>query len=117
MLTLSLAEMVSGLYLWETETRVEEVSDKYGTTFEWIWTDKDLDFRAWLRNGHGGYWISGKPGSGKSTLMNYIYMKCSKGGELPPPSRERGQICIGFFFHDRGSHLQKSFEGLLHSIL
>ena len=109
--------MVSSLYVPETENREKEVSDKYGTTFEWIWMDTDLDFRAWLKDGHGGYWISGKPGSGKSTLMKYIYMKCSNGDVLPTPSRKRGQICIGFFFHDRGSHLQKSFEGLLHSIL
>jgi hypothetical protein len=112
-----LTEMVSSLYSGETENRAKEVSEKYGTTFEWIWTDTDLDFRAWLRDGRGGYWISGKPGSGKSTFMKYIYMKCSNGGELPTPSRNRDQICIGFFFHDRGSHLQKSFEGLLHSIL
>jgi hypothetical protein len=117
MLTVALAEMISSLYLRETEIRLEEVSDKYGTTFEWIWTDTDLDFRAWLKHGPGGYWISGKPGSGKSTLMKYIYTRCSYGDELPTPSEKRGQICIGFFFHDRGSHLQKSFEGLLHSIL
>jgi hypothetical protein len=117
MLTHTLTEMISSLYVRETENREKEVSDKYGTTFEWIWIDTDLDFRTWLRYGHGGYWISGKPGSGKSTLMKYIYTKCSNGDELPTSSRERGQICIGFFFHDRGSHLQKSFEGLLHSIL
>jgi hypothetical protein len=117
MLILALTEMISSLYSGETENRAKEVSEKYGTTFEWIWTDTDLDFRAWLRDGRGGYWISGKPGSGKSTIMKYIYTKCSNGEELPTPSRNRGQICIGFFFHDRGSHLQKSFEGLLHSIL
>lgn len=117
MLILALIEMVSSLYLRETENRAKEVSEKYGTTFEWIWTDTDLDFRAWLRDGRGGYWISGKPGSGKSTIMKYIYTKCSNREELPTPSRNRRQISIGFFFHNRGSHLQKSFEGLLHSIL
>jgi hypothetical protein len=108
-----LAEMVSSLYLQETENQVKGVSDKYGTTFEWIWTDKDLDFRAWLKDGLGGYWISGKPRSGKSTLMKYIYTKCSKGDELPTPGRNRGQICIGFFFHDRGSHLQNLSKACL----
>jgi len=109
--------MISSLYIRETEIRLEEVSDNYGTTFEWIWTDTDLNFRAWLKHGSGGYWISGKPGSGKSTLMKYIYTKCSNGDKLPTLSEKRGQIFIGFFFHDRGSYLQKSFEGLLHSIL
>jgi hypothetical protein len=71
----------------------------------------------WLKNGNGGYWISGKPGSGKSTLLKYIYMNCPE-WVLPPDSDpERSQVYTGFFFHEQGSHFQKSFEGLLHSIL
>ena len=30
------------------------------------------DFSAWLKSGDGIFWINGKPGSGKSTLMSYI---------------------------------------------
>jgi len=53
------------------------------------------DFSVWLKSGQGLYWINGKAGSGKSTLMNYIcqdgrrleYLKeCSPNGLLLTPS-------------------------------
>jgi hypothetical protein len=38
-------------------------------TFKWIWTSS---FKTWLEDDTPFFWISGKPASGKSTLMNYI---------------------------------------------
>ncbi|PSN61306.1 hypothetical protein BS50DRAFT_652386 [Corynespora cassiicola Philippines] len=32
------------------------------------------DFGKWLREGNGLYWITGKPGSGKTTLMKHMYL-------------------------------------------
>ena len=32
--------------------------------FEWVWSNKTLQFRDWIQQGHGIYWISGKAGSG-----------------------------------------------------
>lgn len=37
------------------------------------------DFVAWLEEGDGLYWIAGKAGSGKSTLMKYIASHPSTG--------------------------------------
>jgi hypothetical protein len=38
-------------------------------TLKWIWTSS---FKTWLEDDTPFFWISGKPASGKSTLMNYI---------------------------------------------
>lgn len=57
----------------ETSDRLNSIKNAYGTTFQWIWTEPSLDFTEWLRDNPKGYWISGKPGSGKSILMKYIY--------------------------------------------
>lgn len=59
-------------------SRQEEVSGAYIGTFQWIFdaTTDDTkawdNFAQWLESGDGVYWISGRPGSGKSTLMRYI---------------------------------------------
>jgi hypothetical protein len=109
--------VVHSLDLGETRYRFERIEEAYGPTFEWIWTDPDVGFESWLTSGTGTYWISGKPGSGKSTLMKYIF-KTYQEIVLPKSgSSDRTHIPAGFFFHNRGSHLQKSFEGLLYSIL
>jgi len=67
----------------------------------------------WLLRGEGVYWIRGKPGSGKSTLMKYLYKNENFQREL----RSTAQVDLWFFFNERGGFLQKTFEGLLRTIL
>lgn len=110
-------EIIQSLKVEGSSSRLEEIDEQYGTTFEWIWTDTDLKFVTWLEASDGGYWINGKPGSGKSRLMKYIYTTRSKWDKPPVSNLGRGRVCISFFFHNRGSHFQKTFEGLLQSIL
>lgn len=61
-----------------------------------------------------------KPGSGKSTLMRFIARDERTEHHLAGRdliSRPREVIRTRHFFHNRGTVLQKSFEGLLRSIL
>ncbi|KAH7204880.1 uncharacterized protein BKA55DRAFT_530963, partial [Fusarium redolens] len=50
-------------------------------TFEWMVKDEMVpplyqhlkqSFRSWLEKGEGIFYIIGKPGSGKSTMMNFL---------------------------------------------
>lgn len=117
-LSLDLAySVVHSLDLSDTRYRFERIEEAYGPTFEWIWTDLDVGFVSWLKSGTGTYWISGKPWSGKSTLMKYIFKNYQETVLQKSGSSNRTHIPAGFFFHNRGSHHQKSFEGLLYSIL
>jgi hypothetical protein len=56
--------------------RFEGIAEAHQQTFEWIYRNpisshKPWDnFNQWLRSGTGCYWISGKAGSGKSTLSS-----------------------------------------------
>ncbi|KAF2236932.1 hypothetical protein EV356DRAFT_530447 [Viridothelium virens] len=50
--------------------REEEIAEAHKRTFEWIFSQKHfVDFLK-LESGH--FWISGKAGSGKSTLMKFL---------------------------------------------
>jgi hypothetical protein len=59
-----------------------EIFEAETNTFTWILNDSNVqrlsnpllvtDFKTWLQTGSGVFHISGKPGSGKSTLMKYL---------------------------------------------
>lgn len=95
--------------------REEGITDAYMGTFQWIWTS---DFPSWLSvDGSPLFWIRGKPGSGKSTLMRHIWDHDELSRLLNSGPHGRPMIKAAFFFYYRGSYVQKSFEGMLHSIL
>ena len=63
------------------DDREGRITDAYDKTFQWIFADQDAheqswsNFRDWLESDKQLYWITGKAGSGKSTLMKFICHK------------------------------------------
>lgn len=87
-------------------------------TFEWLFTDQ-VPFSRWLSDDGGEYdaifWITGKPGSGKSTLMRFAF-EDSRTMSLQPHKTEEHPMA--YFFHLRGKSLvQKSLRGMLTELL
>ena len=76
-------------------------------------------FKDWLEaDGNEPYWLSGKPGSGKSTLMKYISTEFSSYCQSHETlSAWRDAVTCSFFFWNLGSPLQKNYVGLLRSLL
>ena len=71
----------------------------------------------WLSSSEGLYWISGKPGSGKSTLIDYLAHNDRTKLALQQ-YRPTEWIVLRFFFDFRGGKgVKNSFEGLLRSLL
>ena len=97
-----------------TDRRFREIDAAHDHTLSWIYEESELRLSDWLDHGQGLYWITGKPGSGKSTAMKYI---CDHLPATLTSTSNKTDVLVKFFFHHRGSHLQKSFEGLLRSIL
>ncbi|KAI6085539.1 prion-inhibition and propagation-domain-containing protein [Hypoxylon rubiginosum] len=75
------------------------------------------DIPEWLSTGSGIYWISGKAGSGKSTLMKYLYSHERIPGMLRNWAQSDDFVMASFFFTHLGLPEQKSQEGLLRALL
>ena len=75
------------------------------------------DFGVWLQFGKGIYWVNGKAGSGKSTLMKYI-VSHNKTASLLRTWAGDSKLCTGgFFFWNSGSKQQRCQVGLFRSLL
>ena len=104
------------------EARQERIIDAHAQTFEWIFDSSSQlphkgNFLEWLTNGNDIFWITGKAGSGKSTLMKFLSHHQSSRSALQRWADESELITATFYFWHAGTELQKSQEGLLQSLL
>jgi len=103
--------------------RRQEITPKHQKTFEWVFEESSEEqrpwsnFADWLREGNGTYWINGKAGSGKSTLMRFIYESTQTRQELQKWAGSTPFMSAGYFFWNSGTFEQRSLAGLLRSLL
>ena len=115
--------ILESLWFEDIHARQETIHEAHESTFQWIFTEyaessrPGHDFVEWLERGRGTYWISGKAGSGKSTLMNYICEHPQLDTHLRVWSGSAQILSPRFFFWRAGSALQQSSAGLLRSLL
>jgi hypothetical protein len=74
-------------------------------------------FVHWLKSQETIYWITGKPGSGKSTLMKYLYNDPRTLEHLSAWAGRKALVMAGFFFWNSGTVMQMSKIGLLQALL
>ena len=108
----------------EWKRRFNDVHKAHKQTFNWMLEDsKDpvvppTGFKDWLRSKDNIYWVSGKAGSGKSTLMKFLVEEPNVGQclqEWAGPSAKL--VIVSWFFWAAGSPVQRSKEGLFQSLL
>lgn len=76
-------------------------------------------FTDWLSGTQGEnlFWVSGKPGSGKSTLMKHLFNDPRTMTSLEAWTAGRPLVKAGFFFWNSGTVMQMSREALLQTLL
>ncbi|KAF2726585.1 hypothetical protein EJ04DRAFT_506934, partial [Polyplosphaeria fusca] len=126
--------------------RQSRIATAHETTFRWVLQDnlpqdhqpqtaRWSDFREWLESDDQLYWITGKAGSGKSTLMKFLCSPKQPGDALDDlksgiaqelsrchPYLEKwagalGLVVASFYFWNSGMGIQMSGVGLLRTLL
>src|SRR5271155_4122048 len=89
--------------------RKQQADGAHPNTCRWILQHDS--YTTWMNRERGLLWIKGKPGAGKSTLMAFIHKDFKK-----TPSCGH-HLSLDFFFHGRGTILQKTPVGMFRSLL
>ncbi|OSS54859.1 hypothetical protein B5807_01797 [Epicoccum nigrum] len=106
----------------ELEHRLNAVATPHRGTLEWVFDDPQTDeggVLEWLGNQRGEnlFWVTGRPGAGKTTLMKSLFRNDRIFDYLEAWSGHAPGITSGFFFWNCGTELQRSGLGMLRSIL
>lgn len=120
--------LLDSLYFPEIDERRSRIKEPAPSTLGWLFDSNYYlgpepnpiwsDFKQWLCDKDTStYWISGKAGSGKSTLMAHIVDDERTRRYLTTWSGNHKLEILSFFFWRAGSQLQHSIVGLLRSLL
>lgn len=105
--------------------REDRICEAHQNTFDWIFHTASkgskpwASFVDWLETDDFSniYWITGKAGSGKSTLMKYLYHDPRTMEYLKTWVGGSPLLTAGFYFWNSGTVMQMSRMGLLQSLL
>jgi energy-coupling factor transporter ATP-binding protein EcfA2 len=118
--------ILKSLCFEDIAVRLSKIVEAHAKTFAWIFETSRLPFAdprsqikfvEWLHSSGGVYWIAGKPGSGKSTLMKYLSGNEQTSENLKLWAKGSTLVTASFYFWNAGTAMQKSQQGLLQSIL
>ncbi|OTB12976.1 hypothetical protein K445DRAFT_320477 [Daldinia sp. EC12] len=109
--------LLKGLYFPGIMARHTNIPEAHARTFAWVFERRPPEFVNWLEGIDGIFWIQGKPGSGKSTLMKFLSDHSNTRVRLNRWAQGKELVVSKFFFWNAGSPLQRSQEGLFRSLL
>ncbi|CVK91303.1 uncharacterized protein FMAN_09446 [Fusarium mangiferae] len=116
-----------GLYFDSMYDREDAVANNFEATYEWIFQHEPkksdgkvlwYSFPEWLaEESNTPYWITGKPGSGKSTIMKLIARPDRLRTFLQPWAKSLPIVITNYYAWNSGLNLQKAWEGLKKTVL
>ncbi|KPM39267.1 hypothetical protein AK830_g7298 [Neonectria ditissima] len=111
------SRVIKSLYFPELRRRWSQITDADQFTNTWLFDPTRTNFSEWLKNGDGIYWISGKAGSGKSTLMKFAAEHAHTAAALKEWAGSAQLYTASYYFWNQGFEMQKSQVGLFQSLL
>lgn len=118
--------MLESLKFADMKDRYEVISEAHKRTFDWVFHESNDfgeseegwdNFANWVGSNKPLYWLTGKPGSGKSTLMKYLSDDPRLKSYLMVWERQKPICKARFFLWNSGSAMQMSRMGLIQSLL
>ena len=109
--------IVDSLRFPEMRLRKDAIPRAHEDTFKWILDESSSPFRTWLSSSEGIFWVSGKAGSGKSTLMKYISSHQETKNHLQTWAGGSRLVIVDSYLWNPGTALQRDEQGLLQQIL
>lgn len=114
--------------------RVNQIAESHHETFRWGLDSVNTSnrkseaysgappaqsgaFGAWLTTDEPVFWIAGKPGSGKSTLMKFLSSHTRTSSQLRQRSHTQDVLILKYFFWLHGSEMQRTMKGCLCTLL
>ncbi|KAK4044323.1 hypothetical protein C8A01DRAFT_12331, partial [Parachaetomium inaequale] len=106
--------------------REGEVASAHEQTFEWMFDraastsphESRTGFSTWLEAEDGIFWVTGKPGCGKSTLMKFVSHHDTTTRSLQVWAAGKRLVTACFYFwRGAGENLQTKQDGLLRTLL
>jgi len=118
------AQLLKQLSFRDLSDRQNRIAEAHIQTFQWIFHGPAeqqgkpwCNLVTWLEGDGDLYWITGKAGSGKSTLMKYMYRDPRTRQHLRVWAGSLPLVTASFYFWNSGSQVQMSQLGLIRSIL
>jgi hypothetical protein len=119
-------QLLASLYFTRLEERHDRIAEAHKQTFKRIFggvredETRSDEFALWLKGYRaleGVFWVSGKAGSGKSTLMRYLDDNKNTKTCLQKWADNEQLIIASSFFWKASTPIQKSLTGMLRSLL
>ncbi|KAF5672526.1 hypothetical protein FHETE_3660 [Fusarium heterosporum] len=115
-------QILQRLWFRYHDDRLLNVKEAHYQTLRWALDPPDDyvewdDLTRWLQDTRSIYWVCGKAGSGKSTLMKYLLSQSRMHELLNKWALDSSFVFVRFFFYALGQPEQKSQSGLLRSLL
>ncbi|KAI1175867.1 hypothetical protein F4777DRAFT_548909 [Nemania sp. FL0916] len=113
-------KVLESLYFMEIRRRWHQIHDADQRSNEWIYDPKQTSFVPWLESQNRKddlFYITGRAGSGKSTLMKFISENRRTVQSLQKWAGEATLYTASYYFWNQGTEKQKSGIGLFQSLL
>lgn len=110
-------DILRSLHYEQISERKSEIKPAHSKTFRWSLSEEMTTLARWLRDKNDIYWIQGKAGSGKSTLMKYLLQEERTRDLLQEWAQERPLLVVNHFFWGPGTKIQCDINGLYRALL
>lgn len=115
-------KILDTLWFRQIDERKDLIEPAHIQTLEWVLNPPSEDFiwddlTRWLRQGSGTYWVTGKAGSGKSTLMKFVCDNDITKDLLGQWGGGKPCYLASYFFWALGSQQHHTLQGLARSLI